>query len=103
MAQILGIFASVGRVAPTRKSLKQRRKILEGIYDTIAQEKIKLSKWHHIGFEKLYADSIQGEINEGIVIKRIDSKYPISYDKCMQNPQWLKVKKDGEHLKTEGK
>jgi len=37
-------------------------------------------------------------INEGIVLKKIDSTFPVSDMASLQNPFWLKVKKVESHV-----
>jgi ATP-dependent DNA ligase len=47
---------------------------------------------------KLYHDSITGEENEGIVLKKVNSTYNASESRCLQNPYWLKVKRIEKHV-----
>lgn len=69
---------------------------LAGCPGVVLAEQVRLGK------KRLYLDSIEGDENEGIVLKRLDSKYPVSETRCLQNPFWLKVKKAGNHLKLKG-
>jgi len=69
---------------------KERRKLLE---ETITEipDLIELSVPTIIEKRKLYEDSIKTD--EGIVLKLIDSKYPVGNTKGIDNPFWIKVKK----------
>ena len=80
---------------------KKRRGILEIIYkEYLAMNPaIELARQVHIGKKALYYQSIQGDLNEGIVLKNVDAIYPVSDQKCLQNPYWLKVKKVENHVK----
>lgn len=62
---------------------------------------IELSQWVRIGKRNLYNKSIEGDLNEGIVMKKLDSVYPLSDRKCLDNPFWIKVKKIEKHVKKE--
>ena len=76
----------------TNLPLQERRKLLESI--VVEKENlVELSRWVYTDKETLYRESIQGEANEGIVIKKLDSRYTISPKKCIVTPDWIKVKK----------
>ena len=79
--------------------LSERRKILE---DTIKEppDFMELSQWVRIGKKNLYYQSINNDLNEGIVLKKLDSVYPLSDRKCAENPFWIKVKKVEKHVKV---
>lgn len=78
--------------------LRERRKMLEGV--VIENPHIELAKQIRVGKKQLYYQSIEGEENEGIVIKRLDSKYLASEKSCPQHPYWLKVKRVEKHIKV---
>ena len=52
------------------------------------------------GKKRLYEASIEGEVNEGVVLKKESSKYLASDTRCLQHPHWLKVKRPEAHLFT---
>ena len=79
--------------------LSERRKILEGII-TDPPDFMELSQWVRIGKKNLYYQSINNDLNEGIVLKKLDSIYPISDRKSIDNPFWIKVKKVENHVIT---
>ena len=81
--------------------LRERRQILEGVIKETPD--IILAQQVRIGKKQLYYQSIEGEENEGIVIKRLDSKYLASEKSCPQHPYWLKVKQVENHIKIGGK
>ena len=79
--------------------LRERRKILEGV----VRSKVPIlnsPNRSRVGKKQLYHQSIEGEENEGIVIKRLDSKYLASEKSCPQHPYWLKVKRVEKHIKV---
>ena len=78
--------------------LRERRQILEGV--VVEGPHIELAKQVRVGKKQLYYQSIEGEENEGIVIKRLDSKYLASEKSCPQHPYWLKVKRVEKHIKV---
>jgi len=82
--------------------LIQRREILEKVYEKYLQweKKIEISKWVYTNKRELYYSSIGDELQEGIVIKRLNSKYLIGSNSCPQNPYWLKVKKVDKMFKN---
>jgi ATP-dependent DNA ligase len=82
------------------RPLANRRGILEIAFkDYLAGSRnIELTRQVMLGKKKLYSQSIEGE-NEGIVLKKLDSRYLASDSRCLQNPFWLKVKKTSKHLK----
>ena len=59
---------------------------------------VELARQYQIGKVKLYHESIQGEENEGIVLKHVNSAYNASPARCLQNPFWLKVKRLEKHV-----
>ena len=81
--------------------LSERRKYLEDLYHNYLtnSEIIELSKWQVKNKIQFFEDNSNDELNEGIVIKRLDSKYPISYNKTMVIPQWIKVRNLEEQFK----
>ncbi|MDP2167967.1 MAG: hypothetical protein Q8J64_06525 [Thermodesulfovibrionales bacterium] len=62
---------------------------------------IEIARQVRVGKRKLFYESIEGE-NEGIVLKKLDSKYLVSDSRCPQNPFWLKVKRIENHIKIQG-
>lgn len=68
----------------------KRRKILETVmpFDSAVQ----LAQQIQVGKIKLFRDCLRSEENEGIVIKKLSSKYLVSLTSCQQNPMWIKVK-----------
>lgn len=87
----------------TGAPLFERREILEDAYKKLSVcSDIILAMQVQVGKRTLYSQSINDELSEGIVLKKLSSIYPVSDRKCLQNPYWLKVKKDGKHLKTGG-
>ena len=80
------------------RPLRERRKLLEGV--VVEGPHIELAQQIRVGKKQLYHQSIEGEENEGIVIKKLDSKYLVSEKSCPQHPYWLKVKRIENHVKT---
>lgn len=78
--------------------LRERRQILEGVVKET--QDIVLATQVRVGKKRLYYQSIEGEEDEGIVIKRLDSKYLASEKSCPQHPYWLKVKRIEKHIKV---
>lgn len=78
--------------------LSERRKILEDNIKDLP-DFIELSQWVRIGKKNLYYQSINTDLNEGILLKKLDSVYPLSDRKCIENPFWIKVKKTEKHIK----
>lgn len=73
--------------------LSERRKHLDIIKPSNV---ITIAEQVRVGKRKLFERAIsQYPENEGIVIKRLDSKYLINRTVSLQHPQWLKVKKEG--------
>ncbi|MBM4147052.1 MAG: hypothetical protein FJ240_12420 [Nitrospira sp.] len=84
----------------TELPLSERRKYLtESVAET---SDIEIARQVELGKRKLYHDAIQDAVNEGIVMKKLNSRYPISDKRCLQNPFWLKVKRIENFLKTGG-
>jgi ATP-dependent DNA ligase len=83
-----------------QKSFSKRRGILEIIHkDYLSMSPvIELARQVQVGKKALYYQSIEGDLNEGIVMKNLDSKYPISDRISIRNPHWIKVKKTEKHL-----
>ena len=79
--------------------LTERRVILEKVVGKVPSF-IELSQWTQIGKKNLYHKSIEGDLNEGIVLKKLSSQYPVSDRKCLENPYWIKVKKVEKHVNT---
>ena len=79
---------------------RERRRILESIVKETPM--VELAKQVRVGKKSLYFQSVVGDENEGIVLKKLDARYFISTTKCLQNPYWLKVKKVENHIKVEG-
>ena len=75
---------------------EERRAILEGV--VVEGAGIELAKQVRVGKKALYHQSIGDELNEGIVLKKLGSKYLVSERRCLQNPFWLKVKKIEKHI-----
>lgn len=88
----------------TELPLSERRKLLEEVYNKYLswEKKIELSLWVTVGKKNLYFQSIGDNLLEGIVLKRLDSKYLVHPNKCQQNPMWLKVKKPDDMFKSIG-
>lgn len=84
----------------TNLPLKERRRILESLITETGD--IELARQVRVGKRKLFFQSIEGDLNEGIVLKKLDSKYPVSDSRCLKNPFWMKVKKIGNHVKVGG-
>lgn len=81
----------------TDSPLYKRRLILESIVPNNAETQrkgIHLPTWHITGKKELYAETIKNG-DEGIVIKKLDSKYITGATNCPQNPMWLKLKARG--------
>jgi len=85
--------------------LIERRKYLEEVHQQYLGwcKKIELSQWTRAGKKALFMRSIGDELLEGIVIKRLDSKYLVHPNKCPQNPKWLKVKKEDSQFVMPGR
>jgi hypothetical protein len=84
----------------TLQPFHKRRTTLELIYkDYLCNcAEIELAKQVQVGKKKLYEQSIGCPLNEGIVLKRLDSDYKTNTKSGQQNPMWLKVKKLADHL-----
>lgn len=80
--------------------LFERRKYLEEAISRISDPAIEIATQVRIGKVKLYYEAIEEKVNEGIVLKKLDSKYLASETRCLQNPFWLKVKKVKDHIRT---
>jgi len=100
---IFDIIAYQGKLV-NEIPLEGRRKLLESVYKQYLGwcDKIEIPQWTSIGKKKLYYDSIGNELLEGIVMKRLDSKYLISLNSCLQNPYWIKVKKQDKMFESTG-
>jgi ATP-dependent DNA ligase len=72
----------------------ERRLILEELYfKATSMGSLELSLPVNIGKEKLYLDNISSDDVEGIVLKKMNSPYPISLTSCTDNPFWIKIKR----------
>jgi len=93
-----------GTVIHTQK-LFRRRPLVEIIYkDYFAgSDIVELARQVEVGKKTLYYESIDGELNEGIVLKKLDAIYPISYETNKTCTEWLKVKKVEKHVKIESR
>ncbi len=76
--------------------LADRRKVLEDV--AVKLTGIELAAQVRIGKKALYHKAIKDPVNEGIVLKKLDSKYLVSEKRCQQNPFWLKVKRPEKHV-----
>jgi len=89
-----------------KQPLWERRIALEAVLEEsqiIDHPKIELAKQVRVGKKNLYWQALEEwPVNEGIVLKKIDSPYPISPVKNLTNPYWLKIKRIADHLKTGG-
>lgn len=94
---VFDIIMLAGKLVNNLK-LFERRKFLEEVIKNLPNF-IELSEWVRIGKRNLYNKSIEGDLNEGIVLKKLDSVYPLSDRKCLNNPFWIKVKKIEKHVK----
>lgn len=83
----------------THFPLRERRKRLEEVGSLLqAGDSVTVAQQTRVGKKQLYYESIKSEENEGIVLKKLDSIYPVSDKRCLQNPFWLKVKKLEKHV-----
>jgi len=73
-----------------------RRKVLEDVCAKISG--VELAAQVRIGKKALYHQALKDPVNEGIVLKKLDSKYLVSEKRCLQNPFWLKVKRPEKHV-----
>ena len=72
-----------------RKCLESMKLGLDGVVEVAEQyTKNKIA---------VYQEAIKTPVNEGIVMKRLDSKYLSSFSSCLQNPHWMKVKRIEEY------
>lgn len=77
--------------------LHKRREILEKILSPTPS--LYLAEQFVLGKKELYSKAIaESDLNEGIVIKKLDSTYMASPTSCRQHPYWLKVKRPEKHL-----
>jgi ATP-dependent DNA ligase len=93
---VFDVIASSGDLL-VNCSLSHRRSVLEKLVRPYPGV-VELAAQTITGKKRLYESSIQTSVNEGIVIKRLDSKYLASETRCLQNPYWLKVKRPDSHL-----
>jgi ATP-dependent DNA ligase len=75
--------------------LQERRKYLEGAIEPDAS--IEIAHQVRIGKKQLFTQAIRQESDEGIVLKKLDSRYLVSESRCLQHPFWLKVKRPETH------
>jgi ATP-dependent DNA ligase len=87
----------------TNEPLYVRREMLEHL-ELERCPKVELAKQVTTGKRKLYYDAIadDSDANEGIVVKKLSSKYIASDRRCVEHPFWLKVKKDEAYLSRVG-
>ena len=78
--------------------LKERREILETIIKPTPA--LYLAEQFSAGKKKLYYTAIESPENEGVVLKKLTSLYLGSTSRCLQHPQWLKVKRPENHVRT---
>jgi ATP-dependent DNA ligase len=78
--------------------LSERKKYLDEIMAANKCPEIEQEIPVLLGKRLLYEHSITAEDEEGIVMKKLSSKYPVGRSDCLTNPYWLKVKKDEAHL-----
>jgi ATP-dependent DNA ligase len=78
---------------------KDRRRLLEDLWGNWeTPESITLARQVQVGKRLLYEQSITDPLTEGIVCKRLDSRYPIGVTKVLDNPYWVKVKRVEKHI-----
>ncbi len=80
----------------THLPLADRRKILEEVAGGLTG--VELAQQVRVGKKALYHRALLDPVNEGIVLKKIDSPYLVSEKRCLQNPFWLKVKRPEKHV-----
>jgi ATP-dependent DNA ligase len=83
-----------------QRAWTERRKIIEKIFASTS-DRILLSVPVRMGKVKLYYDSIEGEENEGIVLKKTSAPYIIGTKDCPVNPFWVKVKRPENYMYAE--
>jgi len=70
--------------------LQSRREILD---ETIKQhDSIQKPDWEYVNKLALYQSTLNSNIDEGIVLKKLDSRYKISNVSCQPYSLWLKIK-----------
>ena len=79
--------------------LTSRRVVLEKLLPPFPGV-VELATQTILGKKRLYEVSIEGEVNEGVVLKKTSSRYLASETRCLQHPHWLKVKRPEAHLFT---
>jgi len=72
------------------KSLRERRNLLEEIFPKNTQH-IEVAEWFITDKKVVYLRAVEEEGKEGVVLKRLDSKYLWSERKCRETPYWIKV------------
>jgi ATP-dependent DNA ligase len=90
-----------------QKTLSERKERLHRTAEKILDDNIFMATPTHIGKKELYRKGIEEEANgdvltEGIVIKKLSSKYQRNQASCPLNPFWVKVKRVENHI-TGGK
>jgi len=80
-------------------TLSERRKFLEEVHSRLTGIEIAIQV--RVGKKELYRQAITAG-DEGVVLKKLSSKYLCSDKRCLQNPFWLKVKKIENHIKVGG-
>jgi DNA ligase 1 len=81
------------------KSLRERRNLLEEIFPENTNH-IEVAEWFITDKKIVYLRAVEEEGKEGVVLKRLDSKYLWSERKCRETPYWIKVKKIEDHVKV---
>lgn len=81
------------------RKLYQRKQLLDALMEDIKGGSIEVSEWHRKGKRQLYELACQMPDSEGIVLKHLESTYPISTKSCQDYPKWVKVKKVGNHVR----
>lgn len=82
------------------KPLSERRRMLEDLLPQMGW--LIIPEWIYENKMDYYFKSIDGDENEGIVIKALDAKYTISMTSCTDVASWLKVKKPEKHWEING-
>lgn len=80
-----------------KQTFQERRKILTNIMP-LAYDFIQVAMQFTTNKRSVYDEAIKDTLNEGIVLKKLSSTYPISFTSCQQNPSWLKVKRMEDYM-----
>jgi ATP-dependent DNA ligase len=98
-AELWDIIMLDGELSPIiNKPLSERRQMIENVVTT--GEYVTLSEWVQVGKRKLFEMCLDysQKVFEGIVLKNINSKYLVSFNKSIDHPQWFKVRRVDEHM-----